>query len=507
MAFGFLTPAAAGPDAQPGGALARRSLPAARFRPCRLAERGAGSGWSSGSGNGARSGSRNCSPEVGAAAGAAELEKAATAAAPPGKDSAETGELRQRSRNARRSSAPAGLVGLGLGPGPSLPSALHSAAPSCPPSPGLTLAAWQDDPDSSRAAAASSGVGGATCSAPGWGALEASSGKGGTPWGPSRGKIRSARRTRYEPPVRLVRFTRKPLGMMESGVFEGQGVKGAPRGLKADEHRSYRASPQQSCEGSLYSWDSGRGTTGRLQAGPANQEWERAPGAGFSPGWAFRGPRGGLRRAPHPTSPWPPRGPSSWLPGRRLPLPPTRRKKIQKGKVQSVKKPGTPRLSCLQGPSRKPGGEATDARPAWGPGPGRTPRSPHTRVCDGCGVGGSRGEGAAGGGCREAIARERVNVLCPYWADEKLRPSCRAAKSTALCLHLTAGARLPSSIDRHCARLWYYENSSGKKGSQCGRSCVLASLWSSGRQPVSGPWSSGLINVPSPMGKGVVRGK
>ena len=64
--------------------------------------------------------SRNCSPEVGAAAGATEQEKEATAAAPPGKDSAETGELRQRSRNALRSSTPAGFVGLGLGPGPSV---------------------------------------------------------------------------------------------------------------------------------------------------------------------------------------------------------------------------------------------------------------------------------------------------------------------------------------------------------------------------------------------------
>lgn len=154
-----------------------------------------------------------------------------------------------------------------------------------------------------------------------------------------------------------------------------------------------------------------------------------------------------------------------------------------------------------EGLSREPGGEATEGRPPYGAGP----CCPDARDSDGSWEGGSREEGAAGGACQEATgwmsAGERVNVLCPYWADKKLRPSGRAAKSTALCLHLTVGARLPSSIDRHCARLWYYENSSGKKGSQCGRSCVLASLWSSGRQPASGPWSSGLINVPSPVGK------
>ena len=50
-------------------------------------------------------------------------------------------------------------------------------------------------------------------------------------------------------------------------------------------------------------------------------------------------------------------------------------------------------------------------------------------------------------------AGERVNVLCWYRAEEKLRLSGRAADSTALCLHLTVGARLPSSIDRGCARL------------------------------------------------------
>lgn len=52
---------------------------------------------------------------------------------------------------------------------------------------------------------------------------------------------------------------------------------------------------------------------------------------------------------------------------------------------------------------------------------GRAPAAPHPRHAwesEGGRVGGSRGEGAADSGCREATewvsAGERVNVLCPY---------------------------------------------------------------------------------------------
>lgn len=50
------------------------------------------------------------------------------------------------------------------------------------------------------------------------------------------------------------------------------------------------------------------------------------------------------------------------------------------------------------------------------------------------------------------LSRQRVKVLCPDRAAEKLRSGGRAAASTALFLHLTAGARLPAGIDPGCAR-------------------------------------------------------
>lgn len=146
-ALGFLT--AAGADAQPRAPLPRR------WRLC-----GAGTGAGAGTelGTATRDGT-NCSPEV-AAAGAAEQKAVAL-----GKDSAETGERRQRSRNARRSSGPAGLAGLG--PGPSPPPAPHSA-PS-------KAGSKQGDPDSPRLG---------------------SSGEGGAARGPGGGKSGSAGRER-----------------------------------------------------------------------------------------------------------------------------------------------------------------------------------------------------------------------------------------------------------------------------------------------------------------------
>ena len=185
--------------------------------------------------------------------------------------------------------------------------------------------------------------------------------------------------------------------------------------------------------------------------GPPGRLWPDQPirsGSGHG-GWGFLGAglaggpeAGGGGRAPAP-------GLAAACSCR---LPAAHRAKTPEGKVQSVRKLSTPCLSGLQAPSGVPGGEATSQRPPCGPGtllpPTRGSLTEKTRLC---------GSGAERKGDGEAIgwvsAGERVNVLCSYRADEKLRQSGRAAKSTAPCLHLTVGVRLPSSIDRDCARL------------------------------------------------------
>lgn len=133
-------------------------------------------------------------------------------------------------------------------------------------------------------------------------------------------------------------------------------------------------------------------------------------------------------------------------------LPAAHQAKTPEGKVRSVRKLSTPCLSGLQGPSGVPGGEATSQRPPCGPGTlqptARGSRTEKPRLYGGRAE--MKGDGEATGW---VSAGERVNVLCSYGADEKLRQSGRAAKSTAPCLHLTVGVRLPSSIDRDCARL------------------------------------------------------
>lgn len=72
-------------------------------------------------------------PRGRAAAGATEQEKEATAAAPPGKDSAETVSWKQRSRNALVQFHACRLRGTGAGPRTLLPSASPPAPSSRPP--------------------------------------------------------------------------------------------------------------------------------------------------------------------------------------------------------------------------------------------------------------------------------------------------------------------------------------------------------------------------------------
>lgn len=162
-----------------------------------------------------------------------------------------------------------------------------------------------------------------------------------------------------------------------------------------------------------------------------------------------------------------------------------------------MRKLSIPRLSSLQGLSRDPGWEATYRCPPCSPDLAAPGVEAEERK-------GQRGLGRRPDGCQPG------NGLTSSAGIEMMRSCNRAAGwlNPPLCAYTWRWehVRHPVSIETVCVcdtmRIHL-----GRRALSVGRSCVLASLWSSRRRQVSRPWSSGLINNPSLMGIGVGREK